>query len=164
MHDICTIATTHELRFALMLRFIFPNGAGGVNGRGWRATLARTPARGTQTRIAAAAGERMDPRATRALAAARAAAYNSLYMAKKAEDAAPSFEQGLKELEGIVKELETGDLALEKSLELFEKGVKLSEACRKQLQEAETKVEILLKKEGKIEAEPFDLRDGEGEA
>ncbi len=91
-------------------------------------------------------------------------AYNSFYMAKKAEEAAPSFEQGLKELEGIVKELETGDLALEKSLELFEKGVKLSEACRTQLQEAEAKVEILLKKEGKIEAQPFDLRDGEGEA
>jgi exodeoxyribonuclease VII small subunit len=85
-------------------------------------------------------------------------------MAKKADDAAPSFEHGLKELEAIVKELESGELTLEKSLELFEKGVKLSEACRKQLQEAETKVEILLKKEGKIEAEPFDLQDGEGEA
>ena len=80
------------------------------------------------------------------------------------EEASPSFEQGLKELEGIVKELEQGELPLEKSLELFEKGVKLSEACRKQLQEAETKVEILLRKEGKIEAEPFELQDGEGDA
>ena len=59
-------------------------------------------------------------------------------------------------MEAIVKELESGELPLEKSLELFEKGVKLSEACRKQLQEAETKVEILLKKEGRIEAEPFE--------
>jgi len=98
------------------------------------------------------------------LAAAPAVTYNSLYMAKKAENAAPSFEDGLKELEAIVKELENGELPLEKSLELFEKGVKLSEACRKQLQEAETKVEILLRKEGKIEAEPFELKDGEGEA
>lgn len=98
------------------------------------------------------------------LALAPAAAYNILYMAKKAEDAAPSFEQGLKELEGIVKDLEQGELPLEKSLELFEKGVKLSEACRKQLQEAETKVEILVRKEGRIEAEPFELKDGEGEA
>jgi len=98
------------------------------------------------------------------LAAAPAVTYNSLYMAKKADGAAPSFEEGLKELEAIVKELESGDLPLEKSLELFEKGVKLSEACRKQLQEAETKVEILLRKEGKIEAEPFELQDGEGEA
>ncbi len=91
-------------------------------------------------------------------------AYNSFYMAKKAEEASPSFEQGLKELEGIVKELEQGELPLEKSLELFEKGVKLSETCRKQLQEAETKVEILLRKEGRIEAEPFELQDGEGDA
>ena len=98
------------------------------------------------------------------MALAPAAAYNSLYMAKKPDDTAPSFEQGLKELETIVKELETGDLPLERSLELFEKGVKLSEACRKQLQEAETKVEILLKKEGRVEAEPFELRDGEGDA
>lgn len=91
-------------------------------------------------------------------------AYNSFYMAKKVEDAVPSFEQGLKELEGIVKELEQGELPLEKSLELFEKGVKLSDTCRKQLQEAETKVEILLRKEGRIEAEPFELQDGEGDA
>jgi exodeoxyribonuclease VII small subunit len=85
-------------------------------------------------------------------------------MPKKVDDAAPSFEHGLKELEAIVKELETGELPLERSLELFEKGVKLSEACRKQLQEAETKVEILLKKEGKLEAQPFELQDGEEEA
>jgi exodeoxyribonuclease VII small subunit len=98
------------------------------------------------------------------LAAKPAAAYNSFYMAKKADGAAPSFEQGLKELESIVKELEQGELPLEKSLELFEKGVQLSEACRKQLQEAETKVEILLRKEGKLEATPFQLQDGEGDA
>ena len=54
-------------------------------------------------------------------------------------------------------------MPLEKSLELFEKGVKLSDSCRKQLQEAESKVEILLKKEGRVEAEPFTLDDGEPE-
>jgi exodeoxyribonuclease VII small subunit len=85
-------------------------------------------------------------------------------MAKKPEAGALSFEEGLKELEAIVKDLESGDLPLEKSLELFEKGVKLSESCRKQLQAAETKVEILLKREGHIEAEPFELQDGDGEA
>ena len=98
------------------------------------------------------------------MAFAAADAYNSFYMAKKADDAAPSFEQGLKELEAIVKELETSELPLEKSLELFEKGVKLSETCGKQLQDAETKVEILLRKEGRIEAEPFHLQDGEDES
>ena len=73
----------------------------------------------------------------------------------------PSFEEGLAELETIVEQLENGELPLEKSLELFEKGVKLSDTCRKQLQEAESKVEILLKKEGRIEAEPFNLNDGD---
>jgi exodeoxyribonuclease VII small subunit len=66
-----------------------------------------------------------------------------------------SFEASLDELETVVKELEKGDLPLERSLALFEKGIGLSEACRKQLQEAETRVEILLKKNNKVQAEPF---------
>ena len=65
------------------------------------------------------------------------------------------FEANLEELEAVVKKLEAGDLPLEESLEYFEKGIKLSEACRKQLEEAESKVEILLKKNGKTAAEPF---------
>ncbi len=65
------------------------------------------------------------------------------------------FEANLEELEKVVKELEAGDLPLERSLELFEKGVALSNACRKQLEEAETRVEMLLKKDGKIQPEPF---------
>ena len=72
-----------------------------------------------------------------------------------------SFEAALEQLEKIVKELENGDLPLEKSLELFEKGMELSESCRKQLSAAESRVEILLKKEGKVEAAPFELEDGE---
>jgi exodeoxyribonuclease VII small subunit len=68
---------------------------------------------------------------------------------------APSFEASLDELEKVVQELEAGDLPLERSLELFERGMALSEACRKQLGEAETRVEILLKKAGKIQAESF---------
>lgn len=66
-----------------------------------------------------------------------------------------SFEAGLAELEKVVKELEGGDLPLERALELFEKGVQLSNACRKQLEEAETRVEMLIKKDGKIQPEPF---------
>ena len=66
-----------------------------------------------------------------------------------------NFEAGLKELEKVVKEMETTDLPLERSLELFEKGMQLSESCRKQLMEAETRVEIMMKKEGKYQAEPF---------
>jgi exodeoxyribonuclease VII small subunit len=66
-----------------------------------------------------------------------------------------NFESGLAELEKVVKELESGDLPLERSLELFEKGVSLSETCRRQLQDAETRIEMLIKKDGKYQAEPF---------
>ncbi len=66
-----------------------------------------------------------------------------------------TFESCLDELEKVVKELEGGDLSLERSLELFERGMELSDTCRKQLEEAETRVEMLIRKEGKITAEPF---------
>jgi exodeoxyribonuclease VII small subunit len=65
------------------------------------------------------------------------------------------FETSLDELEKVVKELEAGDLPLERSLELFERGMNLSAACRKQLEHAETRVEMLIRKEGQIAAEPF---------
>ena len=68
---------------------------------------------------------------------------------------ADTFESNLDELERVVRELESGDLPLERSLELFERGVSLSEACRKRLEEAETRIETLTRKEGKIAAEPF---------
>ncbi|MBZ5578378.1 MAG: exodeoxyribonuclease VII small subunit [Acidobacteriia bacterium] len=78
-------------------------------------------------------------------------------MAENAPEAKPaeSFESSLDELERVVKQLEAGDLPLEKSLALFERGVGLSDTCRKQLEEAETRVEILIRKEGKIQPEPF---------
>ena len=56
-----------------------------------------------------------------------------------------SFESSLKELEEIVEQLEAGDLPLERSLELFEKGVTLSRDCQQRLDEAERRVEVLLK-------------------
>jgi len=65
-----------------------------------------------------------------------------------------SFEACLEELEKTVKELESGELPLERALELYEKGVALEEACRKQLEEAETRVEILMKRAGRIQPEP----------
>lgn len=68
---------------------------------------------------------------------------------------APGFETCLDELEKVVQELEAGDLPLERSLELFEKGMALSETCRKQLEEAETRVEILMKRGSKVQPEPF---------
>lgn len=68
----------------------------------------------------------------------------------------PSFEAALKRLEQIVKQLENGDLALDTALKLFEEGIELSRQCQKQLEEAESKVEILIKKaDGKVVARPF---------
>ena len=66
------------------------------------------------------------------------------------------FEECLQRLEKIVQELEKGDVPLETSLTLFEEGMNLSTACRKELEQAEGKVEILLKKNGKLQAEPFE--------
>ena len=73
-----------------------------------------------------------------------------------------SFEEGLKKLEGIVRELDAGDLSLERSLDLFEQGMLLSKTCRDQLEEAETKVEILMKQGGAVKPQPFELDDDSG--
>lgn len=66
-----------------------------------------------------------------------------------------SFETSLDELEKVVKELESGDLPLDRSLELFSRGMVLSDSCRKQLEDAETRVEALIRKEGTLQPEPF---------
>ena len=68
----------------------------------------------------------------------------------------PKFEECLQRLEKIVHELEKGEVPLEKSLTLFEEGMQLSAACRKELEQAEGKVEVLLKQNGKLQAEPFE--------
>lgn len=66
------------------------------------------------------------------------------------------FEEALARLEEIVGRLEKGDLSLEESLKLFEDGVGLSKACIKKLNEAEKKVEVLIKnREGGLEKKPF---------
>ena len=73
------------------------------------------------------------------------------------------YEDALKELESIVQQLEHGDIPLEESLKLFEKGVKLSRFCAKKLDEAEKKVEILIKdKEGILKLQPFDVKEEGG--
>jgi exodeoxyribonuclease VII small subunit len=66
------------------------------------------------------------------------------------------FEECLQRLEQILEELEKGDIPLERSLQLFEEGMKLSTSCRKELEEAEGRVEILLKQNGKVQAEPYE--------
>jgi exodeoxyribonuclease VII small subunit len=67
-----------------------------------------------------------------------------------------SFEESLKELEQIVEQLESGNLSLERSLELFEQGVRLSRECQSRLDGAERKVETLLKGgNGSLRTVPF---------
>lgn len=68
----------------------------------------------------------------------------------------PNFEDSLKKLEEIVAQLERGDISLEDSIRLFEDGTRLSAECRKQLEEAEGKVEMLVKqRDGSMKREPF---------
>ncbi|HEX3584876.1 MAG TPA: exodeoxyribonuclease VII small subunit [Candidatus Angelobacter sp.] len=68
----------------------------------------------------------------------------------------PNFEVSLQRLEEIVDEMEKGNVPLEQALKLFEEGLKLSFSCRKELEEAEGKVEILLRQNGKLQPEPYE--------
>jgi exodeoxyribonuclease VII small subunit len=73
------------------------------------------------------------------------------------------FEEALARLEAIVAELERGELPLDDSMRIFEEGVKLSKTCLKILEDAEHRVEILVKdKDGKKRSRPFDLEGGDG--
>ena len=77
-----------------------------------------------------------------------------------------TFESSLEELERIVRQLEQGELTLEKSLELFEQGVKLSRDCQERLNQAERRIEILMRdNQGRASVRPFDpeseLGDGD---
>lgn len=66
-----------------------------------------------------------------------------------------SFETAIAELEQIVAQLESGDLELEHSLKLFERGIELTRVSQSKLQEAEQKVQILMEKNGQLELQPF---------
>ena len=74
------------------------------------------------------------------------------------------FEEALSRLEGIVSRLEGAELDLEESLKLFEEGIRLSHFCNKKLDDAERRVEILLKdKEGILKSHPFEPEEGKEE-
>ena len=76
-----------------------------------------------------------------------------------------SFEEQLAELETVVEKLERGDLTLEENVSLFERGVTLSNACKKQLSDAESRVQVLLEPEagGDARVEEFALAVADGE-
>jgi exodeoxyribonuclease VII small subunit len=72
-------------------------------------------------------------------------------------DEKPSFEAALKQLEEVVQRLEKGELALEESLKLYEEGIRLSRLCHAKLEEAEGKIEMLMKD---ARGEPLIDKDG----
>jgi exodeoxyribonuclease VII small subunit len=78
-------------------------------------------------------------------------------MAEPGSESPPSFEAALGRLEEIVSTLEGGEMPLEEALAVFEEGVRLSRFCHGKLQQAERRVEILLRGEdGEIEVQPFE--------
>ena len=73
------------------------------------------------------------------------------------EDKQMHFEEAFKRLEQIVGNLESGDLSLEESMKLFEEGIRLTEACKSILEDAEQKIQLLLKNsDGKLSLEDKD--------
>jgi exodeoxyribonuclease VII small subunit len=86
-------------------------------------------------------------------------------MTQSSKPAKPEpFEKNIERLDAIVRQLEDADLPLEKALQLYEEGMKLSEICQKQLQEAEGRIQILMKKAGgKVVAEPFETEEKNSE-
>ena len=68
-----------------------------------------------------------------------------------------SFEKALEQLEQIVQDLESGDLPLEKALNKFEEGMRLSKFCSDKLEETEKKISLLMEKaDGSVSEESFD--------
>ncbi len=76
-------------------------------------------------------------------------------MARKATKSV-DFERALDELEKLVERMEEGELSLEESLKLYERGIELSKACQKALEAAEKRIRILSERDGKSELEAFE--------
>lgn len=75
-----------------------------------------------------------------------------------------SFEQALEQLETIVSRLENGDVPLEKAIELFQEGMRLSQLCGSKLEQVERKIEMLIETEQGLQKKPFaPANDDKGE-
>ena len=83
-------------------------------------------------------------------------------MARNPKD--PDFERSLAELEQLVQRLEGGELPLDEALKTFERGIELTRHCQTALKSAQRKVEILLKRSGQVEVQPFDSPEDESGA
>ena len=71
------------------------------------------------------------------------------------------FEEALGRLEDIVRKMEAGDMTLEESLKAFEEGIKLARLCSRKLDEAERRVEVLIKQEDELVVTPFQVEENE---
>ncbi|MEX2462009.1 MAG: exodeoxyribonuclease VII small subunit [Paenibacillaceae bacterium] len=76
-------------------------------------------------------------------------------MAKEKEPAVLSFEEAMDQLEQLVGKLENGDVPLEKAIDLFQEGMKLSHLCSQKLELVERKIEILVEENGSLTKKPF---------
>jgi len=82
-------------------------------------------------------------------------------MSEMPESKIPDFEQALAELEALVARLERGDLPLDEALQTFERGVELTRHCQGAIKAAQQRVEILLKRNGQPESEPFGVTESQ---
>ena len=74
-----------------------------------------------------------------------------------------SFEQAMEKLEAVVQQLESGDVPLEKAIELFQHGMELSHLCSGKLGQIEQKIELLLEENGSFAKKPFTAAEDKGE-
>ena len=81
--------------------------------------------------------------------------------ARKKSPEPTNFESALAELEALVERMEAGDISLEESMKLFERGVTLTNSCQASLKEAEQKVQILLDKRAEATPEEFEENAGD---
>ncbi|NGM81622.1 exodeoxyribonuclease VII small subunit [Paenibacillus sp. 7124] len=79
------------------------------------------------------------------------------------EEAELGFEEAMDRLELIVRELEHGDVPLEKAIDLFQQGMKLSQLCGAKLEQVERKIEMIVEEDGQLRKKPFGA-DLEGES
>lgn len=74
------------------------------------------------------------------------------------KSASIDFEKALQELEGLVEQMERGELTLEESLKRFERGIELARTCQSALQAAEQRVKQVIEKNGQVKIVPFDTQ------
>ncbi|MDQ0337724.1 exodeoxyribonuclease VII small subunit [Caldalkalibacillus uzonensis] len=78
---------------------------------------------------------------------------------EKTEEETLSFEEAIGQLETIVEQLESGDVPLEQAIQLFQKGMRLSNVCHDKLKKVEQQVNILLEEEGQLVEKAFQIEE-----